>query len=278
MSALTNFCTFEVMDGVLVHSVNSEQPLHPAEHAISPLEPNFAWEANAANVQHQLVIDLTEQRSINGLMLIHHESEIINITIQYSNNGTSWTPIPNLDIYGGTSHLTHIHYLWNISTLQIQTISAQYWQITFSGPTAPNYYPPSDMRISACWLFTKHELEQRGVLPLSDQIAFPNNLQWLPFGKQYVTGQNVNQSRTFSRTWIVTDTQRTELWQIISKCGGAFRPFILLEGDLDQDGIPIRHLCQFNPSTITESLIDIGLTSITAQLTEIPIVKLDARH
>ena len=273
----TNFCTFEVMDGALVHSVTSEQPLHPAEHAIVPLEPNMAWEANEANTQHKIVIILPESREVGGILFIHHESEVIHIAVEFSDNGTSWTAIPVVIPYWGSAPtdppLISIRYLWNISTFKPVTVTAQFWRITFSGSVAPNYYTPTDMRISACWLFTANEITKRANLPLTEQIVFPKNLQLLPFGKQYVTGQNVNQSRTFSRTWVVTDAQRTELWQVISNCGGAYLPFILFDNET-----VIPRLCRFNPSAITESLIDIGLTSVTAQLAEIPIVKQDARH
>ena len=271
MSDSTNFCTFESMQGALVYSASSEQPLHPAEHAIAPLEPNFAWEANQSNTNHQLVIVLPESRTIGGVLFIHHEAKTINIAVEHSANGSSWTPVSNLAPSWGNLSLLHIRYLWNTSPAGKTTRTAKYWRITFYGATAPNYYPPFDMRVSACWLFSVTEITQRAHLPINEQVIFPINTQILPFGKQYVTGKNVNQSLSFSRVWTLTDIQRTTLWQVINRCRGALFPFILYEYSLPR-------LCRFNPSAITESLIDIGLTSITAQLTEIPIVKLNARH
>jgi hypothetical protein len=274
------------MQGALVHSVSSQQPLHPAEHAINPLEPNFAWEADSASPEHhQIVIDLTEQRSINGVMFIHHEPAIedgeVIITIEYSNNASDWTQVWLTGLFLGETpnelDFIKLRYLWDTENLEVLTISAQYWRITFYGDEGPDYYPPTDLRISALWLFTANEIDQRGILPFNDQISFPTNTQLLPSGKQYVTGRSVNQSVIFSRSWFVTDAQRTILWQIISQCNGSFRPFVLLEFDISTEMTP-RRLCRFNQSAITESLIDVGLTLLTAQLTEIPIVQVDARH
>lgn len=271
MSALVNFCTFEVMDGATVVSVSSQNDLHPAEHAIAPLEPNFAWEAAGSSTEHTITIDLTESRSCDGFTFIHHETDTILITLdiqaEYSNNGTSWTSAPADALDYGPTHTLKLRYF-------ATSISARYWRFTVSGVVAfeGSYISgsaPDDTRVSAIWLFHLHEFDKGPALPYDDAMRYPNATALLPFGKQFTTGYGNNRTAFFSRSWMLNSTERVALWEVIRNCNGVYRPLIFI----DVDGT--RRLCKLGSNLIQEIVVDIGVYQTTITLVELPIVKKD---
>ena len=271
----TNFCTFEVMDGAKVQLVSSQNPLHPAEHAISPLEPNMAWETNGDSEQHILTIILPETKSVDGFLFIPHETDTlllsIEISVESSGDGADWSSVSTEELrdYGPPYQIKLRRF--------VNAISARYWRFTVSSAVAfgGNYIigdAPDDTRISALWLFTSHELDCGAILPINDQTSFSNNEIQLPAGKQFTTGYGANSSININRSWAVNDAQRDILWSVIRNCNGIFRPFLFI----DLDGT--RHLCTLASNSISETVLDIGLFRLEWSAIGIPIIKMDKYH
>ena len=186
MSILTEFYTYEVMDGAIIHSVSSEATGQPAEHAISPLEPDFSWKANEASTQHTLVIDLGETRECDGFSFMHNENEspgppvslYTTVTADYSSDGVNWTAITlvfNSDGSNDPSDLTDgqrikIRFFFNSGAASHR---GRYWRFTIKGSAAPNFYAPSDSRFNMLWLFRSHLLDKGASYPVDDVPTFP---------------------------------------------------------------------------------------------------------
>ncbi|MFA7286921.1 MAG: discoidin domain-containing protein [Patescibacteria group bacterium] len=285
MSILLDFHTYEVMDGATIETVSSESTGHPAEHAISPLEPNFAWQANQANTQHVLTVDLGESRTCDGFSYIHHERDTtgppvahgITVTVQYSDDATTWNATELAYHSDGsltpTDHVTEFIKLryFIISSVPV-AITARYWQFTFAELAGPFFYAPVDMRISMCWLFRLHQLDRGRSTPDNSSIVYPVGDLALPFGKTYRTGYSVNASIPFTGTWMVTNTEYDVLRSVMRECNGVYRPFLLRDWD------NTRRLCQFTSDEIDEELLDLDLYRVTCQFVELPIVKKDKYH
>ena len=288
MSTLTNFYTFEVMDGAVVHSVSSEAANHPAEHAIAPLEPNFAWEANEASAQHVLVVDLGETRACDGFSFIHHETETagpptaISLTVfaEYSSDTVNWISI-NLacnddgsdspsDLYDNDMHIKLRHFVDDGNTLTCFT--GRYWRFTIKGVAPPFEYATSDARLSMIWLFRINQLDRGASFPVKDTSVYPAKSIRLPFGKVYRTGHSINPHVLFTQTWMLIKSEYDVLREVMRECNGTYRPFILISSD------NMRRLCKFEKNEIQEELLDIELYRITCRFVEIPIVRKDGYH
>jgi hypothetical protein len=135
------------MDNAIVYSVSSEQSNHPAEHAISPLEPNFAWEANEASAKHTLVIDLGAPYEADGFTFLHHELEQstpsqISTVIQCesSNDASTWTSHTLKTAYGLTPDSIDPNNLIKIRHFADAPVAARYWRFTVEGITPPFEY------------------------------------------------------------------------------------------------------------------------------------------
>jgi len=283
MSILIDFHTYEIMENATIHNASSEATNHPAEHAIAPLESNFAWEANEAEAQHTLTIDFGETRECDGFSFIHHEVAIspstgIVIGIHKSSDAINWTAISWVYNSDGsdvpfddfTSQLIKLRYFTVGGVLASH--KARYWRFTLLGMESPNFYAPSDMRISMLWLFRLRQLDRGPSFPINDTEIYPINNLRLPFGKVYRTGHSINPHTLFTRTWMLSDVEYEVLRTLMRECNGMYRPFIMT----DVDGT--RRLCRFATDEIDEELLDIDLYRITCQFVELPIVQKDGYH
>lgn len=286
MSALFNFHTFEVMDGAVVLNASSETTGHPAEHAIAPLEPNFAWEANESSAQHTLSIDLGETRSCSGIVFRHHETESsttgISVDVECSSDGTNWSSVSlSSSTSGGPSSpadlkdssiLFKVRYFVNSGTLLLEDAVARYWRFTIKGLSSPYYYAPSDARMSVLWLFTLHQLDRGAAWPMNDNVVYPADSINLAFGKVYKTGYSINPHTPFSHTWMVTTDEYDTLRDVMECCNGTYRPVLITQPD------GTNRLCKFASDEITEELLDIDLWRVTLQFVALPIVGKDKYH
>jgi hypothetical protein len=277
MSALTKFITYEAMEDAIVHSVSSETTGHPAEHAISPLEPNFAWQANQSDVvQHTFVIDLGKPQVCNAITFIHHETEnpgppvaiTINILLQASYDGTDVNDISITGIDGSIDDL----YSETIKVRTFNDYEARYWHITVVSMTPPPNYVPPDSRFSMLWMGRLHELDRGYAYPLDDTPIYPSTDHALPFGKVYRTGHSIHPHTTMTRTWMVTDTEYDVLKEVMKECNGTYRPFFM------RDVNGTRRLLKFEQDVIEEELLDIGLYRVTCRFVQLPIVWKDKIH
>lgn len=293
MSLLTKFHTYRVMDNATVANATSESTGHPAEHAISPLEPNFVWETNEVDTYHKLTIDLGEVRACDGFSFIHHEVELesspadetLDITVERSYDATNWIAV---DIAYNTDGTDNPNDLFNESELiklryftdggtNLLSHSGRYWRFTlkleFAGPSpGPSDYPPTNTRISMCWLFNLHKLDRGAAFPVDDTLEFPADSLSLPYGKTYRIGYSVNASSSFTRTWILTSAEYSILQDVLSHCNGVYYPFVYVDVD------NIHRFCRFATDKVAEELLDTDLYRVTYRFVELPVVKKDKYH
>ena len=274
------------MEGATIANVSSEATNHPAEHAITPLEPNFSWEANEAATQHTIVIDLGEIRACDGFTFMNHEVEqatptliAVDLDIEYSLDNVAWVSIATAHQSDGTStpsdltdndkqiKLRHFH----VSTIPTR-FYGRYWRFTAVGQAAPLFIPPNNMRLSMIWLFQLNQLDKGASFPVDDTTIFPADAVELSNGKVYRTGHSVNPFGILSRTWMVTDTEYSILLDVIRQCNGKYRPFVLVENRGK------RRLCKFAKDEISEEWIDTGIRQTTFNLVELPVVRKDESH
>lgn len=281
------FHTFEVMESAIVNAKSSQQTLHPAEHAITPLEPNFAWEANEASVQHTLTLDLTEIRTCDGFTFMHHETETLgsvglDVTVQYSLDNTTFYTVPLVgnaecgDIADTSDSSTRfkMRYFANTGLSALQSYSGRYWKFTFKGLTAPNYYAPTDMRVSVCWLFTYHALDRGPAYPINHTVTFPSSTIKLGLGKTHKTGHTVNLRTTGSRLWQVNDTELDLLETVLEHANGRYRPVLVIEANEDI-GPALWHITS---DGVERELLDIGIYRAGFQFATVPLVGKDSYH
>jgi hypothetical protein len=288
MSLLADFYTYEVMSNATVEAVSTEVAGHPAEHAISPLEPNFAWQANQASTQHTLTVDLGATYACGGFTYMHHEVESdadpvslkgIDITVASSDDGSTWTAVTTAynsdgtnvpdDRMDGTKVIKLRHFVDGAGALLPRT--ARYWKFTVKGMQGPSYYPTTDCRINMLWLCVVRQLDRGSVVPTDDAIAYPTGDLELAYGKVYRTGYSVNPYTAFSRTWMLTDEEYAVLCGVMQACNGSDLPFVL-----STDGE--RRLCKFAEDEVDEELLDVGLRQVTCKFVTLPIVGKDEYH
>ncbi len=285
MSSLIRFYTFELMDDATIESVTSENTTHPAEHAITPLEPNFAWQANeSAASSHDIVIDLGSYKAPDGFCIIHHESEQTTpITIGLACSVSGAIPSSSLaqeidytdedgNAVSGVTDDTNFIKIREFSGTYAANTHYRWWKFAFAGTTGPFYYPPNDMRISMLWLYRKLELDLGYARPFNDVTEYPMSSQPLPFGKTFKTGYSINPSVNFTRVWMVNDAQYAVLRTLMERCNGTYRPFLML----DIDGT--RRLCKFASDTIQEEWLDVDYRKVTLKFVELPLLTKDAYH
>lgn len=272
MSSSVEFYTFEAMDYAIVTSASSEADNHPAEHAIAPLEPNYAWEANEANTQHTITIDLQYPYPVDAIVWMHREAEespntgVSIKTIQYSHDGTTWYT-------ASTGPVTPItNKLIKVVDLSPAAVVGQYWKFTFQGQQSPNYYCPTDMRISMLWVATKYSLTAGPAYPLNDEVFIPSEDVSLPFGKKFTIGYSHNHQVLFERRFQVQQTDYNTIMDILEACNGRYRPFVYKETGGDY------RLCKFDSDTVDEQVMDIGFYRLTLKLVELPIVERDEAY
>lgn len=279
MSVLTKFFTFEQMDNAVVSSVSSDNSGHGAQHAIAPLEPNFAWQANEALTQHELIIDLGELKTCDTFFVTHHEiiDEIpvvlgVNLVLAVSETLAAGD-------YRAVTFTEHDGTVYDKTDtsqeLRVYIFTAQifrYAKITVKGRTGPNFYSTVDARFSALWFGTKHELDIGTAYPIQDAEEYLVESVALAHGKVHSTGLNVNSQTHMTRTYQVNQTQYDAIRAIMRACNGIYRPFILIElGD-------IRLYCHFESDEITEEIRDVEVYRIILKLIATPVVKKDQYH
>lgn len=285
MSILTNFHTYEPMEDAVITDVSTEDTDHPAEHAISPLEPDFAWEITS-NSSPYIIVDLGKPCPCDGFTFIHHETEILPsdfdviITAEYSSDGSNWdstfitynsdgTASPN-DLYDSDTQIKVRYFIEN-GTETLKTLNYRYWKFSIGNVGSPMHSLPNDCRISMCWLFSLHTIDKGSAFPFNDTEIYPNDEIELAFGKSYFTGHSVNSHTVFSRNWLLNNTEYNTIITVMKNCNGVYRPFLLIE---DNE----RKLCKFEKDEINETFIDEDFYNISCNFIQLPIVKKDKYH
>lgn len=287
MSSLIKFYTFEVMDGAVVHSVSSEATNHPAEHAIAPLEPHFAWETNEAEAVdgHQLVIDLINPKQINSVCFLHHETELgttgLKVSFEGSSDGSTWYNLEITDHDDSEACDVESENLIKVRHFMDTIVNYRYRRITLGeippspGPSPPPspYYPPTDARLSMFWLANRLELDIGPAIPIEETIIYPKSIATLSYQRSQMTGYSNHPSTSFTRTWRLNASQYAIINILLKNCNGTQYPFLMF----DVDGS--RRLCYFERSTIEEIVIvPDELYQITLHLREIPLLEKDAYY
>lgn len=271
MSSFVNFYTFAQMENATIQYVSSEVTNYIAEHAIAPLEPSMIWQANEANAQHYLDIDLGAPHECSCLFWIHHETELdptagVTIELYWSHDATNWNEIALSGDDGITEKL-----------LKIVTFTAQvsrYWRVKFFGVTAPNYYAPQNMKISVAWVGTSHALDVGPAFPIDDEEYIPSDTLKMPFDRIFSTGRNINGEITFNRQWMLREDsgEWSTLLNVIAECNGQYRPFVYDQSTND-------HLfCRFTTDQFEETLIETDLFMVTCTIVATPVVQRNEYH
>lgn len=272
MSSFVNFYTFEQMENATIEAVSSEVTDYHAEHAIIPLEPNMSWKANEASAQHILTIDLEAPYECNCFFWLHHETDVpspldgLTIEIERSHDATNWADVITAGDDGATGTL--------LKVATFTTIKSRYWRITFLGTDSPNYYAPTNMRISVAWLGTSHALDVGPAFPMNEQEDFPSDSLNLSLGKTFTTGRNINNEIIFDRTWMLREDQLewSTLLDVLKACNGTYRPFVYTQSG---NG---HMLCRFERDSFEVILIETNLFYVTLKMVASPIVQKDGYH
>jgi len=287
MSCLTKFYTFEIMDNAVVYSASSQATGHPPEHAIAPLEPYFAWQADEASAAngHQLIIDLGDFKQANSVCFFHHESEEdetgLDVSFAGSPDGSLWYDLDIVNHDGSVVSDVEPENLIKVHHFTDDIVVYRYWRITLgkippspgaSPPPSP-YYPPSDTRLSMFWLANRLELDIGPAIPLEETIIYPQNTFDLSYQRTQSIGYNLHKSISFTRTWQLTAAQYATINALLLRCNGTQRPFLFF----DVDGS--RRLCYFEQPTIEETiLIPDELYRVTLHMKEIPLLGKDVYY
>jgi len=284
MSVSTKFYTLEAMVDAVVHEVSSQVTAHPAEHALI-LEPNFAWQANGSNAQHELIIDCGKPRSMDALVWMHRHSEVdlpspvspwpypspspspspfptgVFADIYYSNDASTYTLAP-LTVDPGVSG-----ELLKISEFSVSH-AQRYWKVVLSGVVPPNYYAPDDLRTSALWLAHKYEITAGAVFPREDTTVYPKESFGMPYGDQAFVGFSENEQVKFTRIYTVDDDDYDTLMEVLASTNGG--ETILAMQELDDDPMLVKI-----ESAISIETFAIGWRTVTIEFATVPIVGRD---
>lgn len=280
----TKFYTLEAMIDAVVHDVSSQVTAHPAEHALI-LEPNFAWQANGTNEQHDLTIDCGKPREVDALVWMHRHNEVdlpspvspwpypspspspspyptgIYAKIYYSNDDSIYTEATLTVDPGVSGELLKISE-FNVATAQ------RYWKVVLTGVITPDYYAPDDLRTSALWLARKYEISAGASFPMNDKTVTPKQSHNMPYGEQSSLGFSENEYIQFSRTYTVDDTDYDTIIDMLENTNGG--DTILAMQELDNDPMLVEV-----KSAVKIEKFNIGWHTVTLTFNTIPIVGRD---
>ena len=272
------------MVDAVVHDVSSQLSAHPAEHALI-LEPNFSWETNGLDEQHDLTIDCGKPQTVDALVWMHRHNEVdlpsvvspwpypspspspspyptgIYSTIHYSNDDSIYTEAI-LTVDPGLSDS-----LLKISEFTVNS-AQRYWKIILTGVVPPNYYAPDDLRTSALWLARKYEIEAGPAFPMDDTTIYPKQPHSLPYGEEAFLGFSENEHLRFTRIYTVDDTDYDTLMDMLAGTNGGETILAMQERDNDPMLVRIE-------SAISVERFQIGWRTITLAFNTVPIVGRD---
>ena len=272
------------MAAVVVTAASSAASGHPAEHAVSPLEANFAWQANGASAQHTLAVDLGSAIECDGFSFVHHETDdetaSLDVTAERSRNGTDWTSVDLAynsdgtdvpDDLGDDTHAIKLRYFVNSGNDPI-SVTSRYWRFTVEGTDSPGYYAPSDARISMCWLFRLHEFNRGRAVPTNDSTNYPGSELKTLGGRRFRTGWSVNPTTEMTATFMFNAAELVVMLDFVRACNAARTPFTLV----DIDGV--RRLCVFGSDQIEETLVNTDIYEVAVKYVELPLIGKDGYH
>jgi hypothetical protein len=268
----------------VVTTASSAASGHPAEHAVSPLEANFAWQANEASAQHTLAVDLGSAIECDGFSFVHHETDDVtaslDITAERSRNGTDWTPVDLAFNSDGTdvpddlsddTHAIKLRYFIDGENDPI-SVTSRYWRFTVKGTDSPSYYAPSDARVSMCWLFRLHEFDRGRATPTGDLTNYPGSELKTLGGRRFRTGWSVNPITEMAATFMFNAAEFNVMLDFVCACNAARTPFTLV----DVDGV--RRLCVFGSDQVEETLVNTDIHEVTVKFVELPLIGKDGYH
>jgi hypothetical protein len=272
------------MTEAVVHDVSSQVAAHPAEHALI-LEPNFAWQANGTNEQHDLTIDCGKPVEAHALVWIHRHNEVdLPSPVSpwpYPSPSPSPSPYPTgvyADVWYSNDDSVYTHAMLSVDPgvsgdlLKVSEFSVgsaqRYWRIVLSGVVPPNYYAPDDLRTSALWLARKYEIEAGPAFPMDETTIYPKETQSMPFGELASLGYSENEHIRFTRIYTVDDTDYQTLMDMLAETNGG--ETILAMQECDNDPMLVRI-----ESAVSIDKFTIGWRTAILSFTTIPIVGRD---
>ena len=267
MSVSTKFYTLHAMTNAVVRAVSSESSQHPAEHALI-LEPDFAWQADEADTQHYIAIDLTKPFDIDSMVWIHRDTEVVSPSpwgiyadVYYSNIYGTYTKA-TLTVDPGINNL-----LLKISEFTI-TGAQRYWKVVFRSTDDPSYYTPEDTRVSAVWFAKKYTISAGSIWPMDDTTIYPMKTFNMAYDDKAPVGFNKNEQVFFSRTYALNDTDyATMLAMLAATNGGAT---LLTMQERDENPMLVRV-----SSAVSVQNFAIGWQTMALTFVQVPIVGRD---
>jgi len=232
MSASTKLTTFGQMRDAVVHSASSEASAHLADNLVA-LEPNFYWESDQSDYQHQIVIDLGRPHRSNMVVIATRNVEAeptldgVDITVSYGNDGTAFTEVSNAVDPGITDGSVIKPFRFDLTDNEYR-----YWKVVVSGYDSPNYYPPDPTRLAGVWVGRERELSMPHAWPANDNEVFPADNVRLPYGMGFAIGRNMRPHVIFSRRYLFIDSDYDDFSGSLSDSGTG-TPVVLQEGDDD---------------------------------------------
>jgi len=272
------------MVAAIVTAASSEATGHPAGHAVSPLEANFAWQANEASAQHTLTVDLGSVTECDGFSFVHHETDdetgSLDITVERSCSGTGWTPIDlafnsdgtdSPDDLGDDTHAIKLRYFVDAEN-DPASVASRYWRFTIEGTESPGYYAPNDARVSMCWLFKFYEFDRGRAIPTNDLLEYPKSTLKMVGGRQFRTGWSINPTTKMTATFMFDADEFDVILSFVRACNGARIPFTLIDVD------DVRRLCVFGSDQTEETLVNTDIYEMTMKFVELPLIGKDGYH
>ena len=280
----TKFYTLAAMIDAVVHDVSSQVAAHPAEHALI-LEPNFAWQADGIDEQHDLTIDCGKPVEADALVWIHRHNEVeLPSPVSpwpYPSPSPSPSPYPTgvyADVWYSNDDWAYTHAMLIVDPGLSDTLlkvsefmvdSAQrYWKIVLSGVVPPDYYAPDELRTSALWLARKYEIEAGPAFPMDETTIYPKETHNMPYGELASLGYSENKHVKFTRIYTVNDADYATLMDMLAETNGGETILAMQERDNDPMLVRIE-------SAISVEKFAIGWRTVTLSFTTIPIVGRD---
>jgi hypothetical protein len=268
----------------VVHNVSSQVAAHPAEHALI-LEPNFAWQTDGIDEEHDLTIDCGKPVNVNALVWIHRHNEVdLPSPVSpwpYPSPSPSPSPYPTgvyADVWYSNDDWAYTHAMLTVDPGLSDTLlkisefmvdSAQrYWKIVLSGVVPPDYYAPDTLRTSALWLARKYEIEAGPAFPMDDTTIYPKETHAMPYGETAFLGFSENEHVKFTRIYTVDDTDYATLMDMLAETNGGETILAMQE----RDNLPMLVRIE---SAVSVEKFAIGWRTVTMSFTTIPIVGRD---
>lgn len=249
MSVSTKIITFDQMREAVVYSASSTASGFVADNLVVPM-PNCYWKSNAADTQHQIILNLGMPKYSNVLVLITAEEEDadtltgIEADVAYGNTAAgTFTSVSN-PVDPGITDGVQI----KLCRYDLPSYPNQFWRITLVGYDSPDYYPPDATKLYGAWIGREYTVEVPHGWPVTEKPEYelaPATLGYAMRHNRPVPDASVTERQ---RQYLLTGTDMTTFEDVMTYHAGL--PIVIQEGDDD----PFL-------ATITKGFVVVRITS-----------------